>query len=224
MGSRAGAGNVARIALALAVLPSPATFAAPLTHDELVAACAKAEGPAHCGRNVEEIQLKRLPNLATREGNTLTVSLYPTGTATFTDTEALNGGRSYALWDFVSEINAVVLFANDGANSSFVVLQRTNGRRVDLPSEPKVSPDRSRLVTADFCASNCVNELAVWRVTKDGVQKELTWKPAQRWDDAGVSWKNADTLVVEYTPAGAAPPATLERRLTDAGWRRADDP
>lgn len=224
MGSRAGAGNVARIALALAVLHSPAIFAAPLSHDELAAACAQAEGPAHCGRNVEEIQLKRLPNLATREGNTLKVSLYPTGTATFTDTEALNGGRSYALWDFVSEINAVVLFANDGANSSFVVLQRTNGRRFDLPSEPKVSPDRTRLVTADFCASNCVNELAVWRVTKDGVQKELTWKPVGAWDDAGASWKNADTLVVEYTPAGGAPAATLERRLTDAGWRRADGP
>jgi hypothetical protein len=124
----------------------------------------------------------------------------------------------------MNEINAVVLFANDGANSSFVVLQRINGRRFDLPSEPKVSPDRTRLVTADFCASNCVNELAVWRVTKDGVQKELTWKPVGAWDDAGVSWKNADTLVVEYTPAGAAPAATLERRLTDADWRRADGP
>jgi hypothetical protein len=61
-------------------------------------------------------------------------------------------------------------------------------------------------------------------VTKDGVQKELTWKPTQAWDDAGVSWKDAGTLVVEYTPAGRTDGATLERRLTDASWRRVDAP
>ena len=52
--------------------------------------------------------------------------------------------RTFALWDFVSEINAVVLFVTDGGNASFAVLQRTNGRRFDLPAEPKVSPDRAR--------------------------------------------------------------------------------
>jgi hypothetical protein len=168
--------------------------------------------------------LKRLPNLATRDGGTLKVSLYPTGVAMFTDTEALNGGKSFALWDFVSEINTVILFATDGGNASFIALQRTNGRRIDLPAEPKVSPDRTRLATADFCASHCVNELAIWRVTKEGVQKELAWKPAETWDDAGVAWKDAGTVVVEYTRAGRADGATLERRLTDASWRRIDAP
>ena len=224
IGPRACASQAARIALALGLLQSAALVATPLSPDELAAACAQTEGPSHCARKVEEIQLKRLPNLATRDGAALKVSLYPTGIATFADTEALNGGRTYALWDFVSEINAVVLFATDGSDNSFVILQRTNGRRYGLPAEPKVSPDRARLATADFCPSNCVNELAVWRVTKDDVFKELSWKPAQPWDDAGVSWKDVGTLVLEYTPAGGAPASTLERRLTDPGWRRADAP
>ena len=168
--------------------------------------------------------MQRLPNLATRDGGTLKVSLYPTGVAMFTDTEALNGGKSFALWDFVSEINTVILFATDGGNASFIALQRANGRRIDLPAEPKVSPDRTRLATADFCASHCVNELAIWRVTKEGVQKELAWKPAETWDDAGVAWKDAGTVVVEYTRAGRVEGATLERRLTDASWRRIDAP
>ena len=162
-----------------------------------------------------------MPNLATRDGNTLKVSLYPAGTVTFTDTDALNGGRTFALWDFVSEINAVVLFVTDGGNASFAILQRTNGRRFDLPAEPKLSPDHSRIATADFCASDCVNELAVWRVSRDGVQKELSWTPREAWDDAGVSWKGSGTLVIEYTPAGGAA-ATLERRLNDPAWRRHD--
>ena len=211
------------IALAL-TLASPAAVAAPLSDEEFAAACAGADGPEGCARRIEEIQLKRLPNLATRNGDTLKVSLYPSGTTEFTDTVTLQGGRTYALWDFLSEINAVVLFATNEGHSSFVLLQRANGRRYDLPSEPKLSPDRMHLATADFCAASCVNELPVWRVTKDGVQKELAWKPARPWGDAGVTWKNPDTLVIEYTAADAKNEATLERRLTDPSWQRADAP
>lgn len=222
MPSRGHAGAIPGIGLALGFACLAA--GAPLSNDELAAACAGVDGPANCARRIEDIQLKRLPNLAVREGETLKVSLYPTGVATFTNTEALDGGRTFALWDFLNEVNAVVLFATDAGNASFVLLQRTNGRRQQLPAEPKVSPDRARIATADFCASSCVNELAIWRVTKDGVQKELSWTPAQPWVDAGVTWKGAGTLVVEYTAAGAAAGASLERRLTDPGWRRHDTP
>jgi hypothetical protein len=213
-----------RFALAAAFLLPAALVAAPLSPEELKAACEGAEGSAHCARRVEEIQLKRLPNLAVRDGRTLRVSLYPTGTATFEDIEAPNGGKTYALWDFLNEINAALLFATDGGNASFVLVQRASGRRTDLPAEPKLSPDRARLATADFCASACIDELAIWRVTKDGVTKELSWKPAERWEDAGVAWKGPDAVVVEYTKAGSATSGTLERRLTASDWRKHDAP
>ena len=173
---------------------------------------------------VEQIQLKRLPNLATRDGTTLKVSLYPSGSVAFADTEALNGGRSYSLWDYLDSINAVLLYTTDGDAVTFTLLQRSNGRRIELPTEPAVSPDRQRLVTADFCPSQCVNELAVWRVTRDGVTKELTWKPREAWTDAGAQWKTAETLVIEYTPAGNAKAGQLERRLTDPTWQRVSPP
>ncbi len=104
------------------------------------------------------------------------------------------------------------------------MLQRANGRKVELPSDPKLSPDRARLVTADFCATRCVNELAVWRVTREGIRKEYAWKPGEAWQDAAASWADADTVVIEYTVAGAATPAKLERRLTDPGWIRPSGP
>lgn len=179
---------------------------------------------AHCGRLVEAVQLKRLPNLAVRDGQLLKVQLYPTGAVTFADTEAINGGRTYSLWDYLDPINAVLLYATDGDVVSFVLVQRATGRRVVLPTEPKVSPDRQRLVTADFCASECVNELAVWRVTRDGIHKELAWKPAQAWVDAGASWRDPETIAVEYTPDGAGKPGVLVRKLTDPGWRQLPPP
>jgi hypothetical protein len=39
-----------------------------------------------------------------------------------------------------------------------------------------------------------------------------------------VTWKSPDTLVVEYTPATGGAAGSVERRLTDAGWRRLAPP
>lgn len=213
---------VTAMATALAVLtPAPAAEAVPLTPEELAKVCAQADDAAHCGRLVEEVQLPRLPSLAVRDKLDLRVSLYPSGITTFTDIEGLHVGRSYSLWDFMSEINAVVLYVTDGDDASFTLLQRANGRKIDLPSDPKLSPDRQRLVTADFCEKRCVNELALWRVTRDGVRKEVSWSPGEPWTDAVATWKDAQTIVVDYAVAGSDKRATLTRKLADTGWARA---
>jgi len=214
---------VVAMAVALGALVS-ASMAVPLTPAELTKVCAEADDAAHCGRLVEEAQLPRLPNLAVRDKLELRVSLYPSGVTTFIDTETLHGGRSYSLWDFMSEINAVLLYVTDGDDASFTLLQRTNGRRFDLPSDPKLSPDRQRLVTADFCERRCVNELALWRVTKDGVRKELTWRPPAAWADAVATWKDAQTIVVDHALAGSDKRASLTRKLADTDWVRAPGP
>lgn len=205
----------------LAALWATTVQAVPLTAAELAKLCADADDVAHCGRMVEEVQLPRLPNLAVRDKLDLKVSLYPSGTATFTDIEAINGGRSYSLWDFMSEINAVVLYVTEGDDASFTLLQRTNGRKIDLPADPKLSPDRSRLVTADFCERRCTNEVALWRVSRDGVRKEQSWRPASAWSDAVATWKDAQTIVIDYTAAGASTPSSLTRKLADTDWLRA---
>ncbi len=88
-----GAFAIAALAC-LPILCAITAHAVPLTADELTKLCAQADDAAHCGRMVEEVQLPRLPNLAVRDKLDLKVSLYPSGNTTFTDTEALNGGRS----------------------------------------------------------------------------------------------------------------------------------
>jgi hypothetical protein len=194
--------------------------AAPLPAADIARLCADAEGPAHCARRVEAEQLKRLPGLATREENTLKVTLYPSGATAFTDVDTISGGTSYALWDYLSEINAAVLWVARDDGAGFVLLQRVTGRQTPLPAEPVLAPDRQRIAVADFCPRRCENLLSVWRVSRDGVVREAQWAPAEPWTDAGVRWKNPDTLVVEYTPAGADAGKSLERRLGDPGWVR----
>ena len=204
-------------ALALATLALPAA-AVPPTRDELAQWCADADDMAHCGRLIEQQQMKRLPGLAKREGLNLHVNLFPTGTATYTDVENPLQPLSYSLFDSIDAINAVLLFKTDGDRSGFVILQRAGNRSTELPSEPALSPDRQRIATSDFCATGCVNELAVWRVTRDGVVKELVWRSAEDWAEATPRWKDAETVVVDYTPASDGTPRTMERKLSQGGW------
>ena len=215
---RSFAANAARSALAAGALFSAAVHAVPPTPEELTKLCREAEGTAHCARLVEDRQLQRLPNLARREGSMLKVSLYPSGVSTYADTEALHGGRTYSLWDYLGEINAVILLVTDGDNVMFLLLQRTTGRDSELPSEPKLSPDRSRLVTADFCEERCSNELAVWRVTRDGTRKEVSWKPRRAWSDANATWTSPTSIAIDYAVVGGDTRSRLERRLTDSDW------
>lgn len=193
-------------------------LAVPPSNADLEAICAQAEDPPHCGRLVEAMQLKRLPNLARREGAVLSVSLYPSGTATFTDSDDAEGGRSYSLWDYVDGLNAVLLYTTVGERTTFTLLQRMTNRRTELPTEPQIAPDRQRLVTANVCEMRCSNEIAVWLLTRDGIRKELAWSPAPGWIDAGAKWKDAQTLSVEYSTASGS--GKMEIPLGDPSWRR----
>ena len=194
--------------------------AAPLTRAEIEAACTGAEDAAHCGRLIETLQLPRLPGLARREGKVLIVSLFPSGSTAFTDSDDPVNGRSYSLWDYLDGINSVVIYVTAGDNASFALLQRATGRLVDLPAEPKLSPDRQHFALADVCAQHCGNEVAVWRVTRDGFRKELRWTPGAAWSDAGVAWRDADTLAIEFNLDPAEAPVTITRKLTDPSWTR----
>ena len=211
--------QVARIVLACALAMPFALRAAP-TAVQVGELCKDAEDQAHCGRLIEQAQIKRLPGMAERNGDELRITLFPTGVATFRDSVPVTGAKTFALWDYLDRINAVVLFATDGDQTGFVLLQRTNGKQFRLPSEPTLSPDRQYLVTADFCASGCEGELAVWRVTRDDLRKTLAWKPPAPWSDANATWKDADTLRIEYTVDGETAPRTVERRLDASGWSK----
>ncbi|MBK9115636.1 MAG: hypothetical protein IPM22_08315 [Betaproteobacteria bacterium] len=205
---------------ALAAAFAGALAAAPLSQERVLDLCAGVEGITHCGRRIEAEQLKALPDLAVRDGDTLRVKLFPSGTREFADTATAGSDRGYALWDYWSPINAVVLFVTSGDEISYAVLQRATNALTALPAEPVLAPDRQRVAVADFCPARCANEITVWRVTRDGLRREATMKPAAAWADVTVAWKDGETLSIQYTVPGAAKPRTEERALSDRAWQR----
>jgi hypothetical protein len=201
-------------------LVGAAAVAEPISRERMMELCASVEGPAHCARIVEAEQLKSLPDLAKRDGDTLTVRLFPQGTRLLVDTLAANNERSYALWDYWSPINAVVLFVASGDDVGYALLQRASGQLTTLPAEPVLAPDRQRLAVADFCSKKCTNEVSVWRVTRDGVRKEMAYKAPADWSDVTVAWKDADTLVLQYDPPGGGERKSVDRKLAAGDWKR----
>jgi len=56
------------------------------------------------------------------------------------------------------------------------------------------------------------------------IHKAWTWKPRSPWSDAVASWKNADTIAIDYAAAGGSERSRIERRLDDPSWVRATSP
>lgn len=208
------------VALVVALAAGSSLYGTPLSPERVTQLCAQADGPAHCGRLIEADQMKTLPNLVVRDGDTLKIALFPSGSREFTDADPMRGGKTYSLWDYWSAVNIVVLFTTEPDRLGYAVLQRTNGQLTALSAEPALAPDRGRLAIADFCAAHCDNELSVWRIARDGIRKEYAWKPRADWTDVTVTWKDADLLAIEYTPAGEQASRKIERRLTDGDWQR----
>jgi hypothetical protein len=208
----------ARWAFATLALPALA-LAVPIARDELTALCANAEDQAQCGRLVEARQLPRLSRIVERAGDELRVSLAPFGLTIFRDTVNVTGTTSYAVWDYLENLDTLVLFTTDGDRSGFLLLQRHGGGEYRVPSEPVMAPDARHFATADFCAKECDNRVTMWRIDRDGVRKVSTWAPAKAWSDVSVTWTDADTIALEYSLPDDAQPRTLLRRLGDPSWQ-----
>ena len=203
----------------LLVTTASTASAGSLTATQVGTLCANAEDMSHCGRLIEEQQLRRFAGIATREGEELRVTLYPRGDVVFRDVVRPTAVESYTLWDVMPEINGVLLFVNQGDRSSYLLLMRGNGRQFRFPAEPALSPDKSYAVTADFCASGCDNEVALWRVTRDDVRKERVLRASEPWADVTAEWSGPDELVVDYVQAGDVQRRQLRVARNDARWR-----
>ena len=210
-----------RAACALAMLLVPAfAIAAAISRADLVSLCADAEDQAQCGRLVEARQLRTVARFVERNGDELRVQLSPFGLSVFHDTVNATGATTYAVWDYLENLDTLVLFTTRGERTGFLLVQRRGGEEYRVPSEPVIAPDERHFATADFCERECDNGVAVWRIGRDGIRKDATWTPPAAWTDVSVAWRGANAIALEYTLANESQPRTVERRLDDPSWKK----
>jgi hypothetical protein len=210
-----------RASWALVALLMPVVVqATPIPRAQLVSLCAEAEDQAQCGRLVEARQLRSLSRFVERNGDELRVQLSPFGLSVFHDSVNPTGATTYAVWDYLENLDTLVLFTTRGERTGFLLVQRRGGEEYRIPSEPVIAPDEHHFVTADFCERECDNQVAVWRIARDGIRKEATWTPPAGWSDVSVTWRGPNAIALEYTLQNESQPRTIERRLDDRSWQK----
>jgi hypothetical protein len=195
-------------------------WAAPISRAELTSLCIEAEDAAQCGRLVEQRQLRALSRIVERDGNELRVSLSPFGLTIFRDSANVRGTRSYAVWDYVEDLDTLVLFTTNGDRSGFMLVQRRGGGEYGLPAEPVFSPDREHFVTVDVCPRECDNEITLWRIGRESVAKVAQWRPPADWTDASATWRGDGRIAIDYSSSSEGASRTIERRLADPSWQK----
>ena len=50
--------------------------------------------------------------------------------------------------------------------------------------------------------------------------QDAAWRPREQWIDAAATWKDAGTLAIEYTPAGAQKASVMNVRIPTRDWVR----
>ena len=203
-----------------ALLLTAVVHAAPIPRAELMSLCAEADDQAHCGRLVEARQLRSLSRIAERNGDELRVTLDPFGLSVFHDSINVRGATTYAVWDYLERVDTLVLFTTRGERTGFLLVQRRGGGEYRVPAEPVLAPDDRRFATADFCANECDNEVAIWHIGSDGIRKEASWTPPAAWSDVSVAWRGAGSIALDYA-LGDGQRRTLERRIDDPSWKKA---
>lgn len=197
-----------------------AAYAAALTSPAILRICAEADGAQHCERLIEMQQMKQFPGIAVRDGALLrlgprvgarAIELRDTD-----DPDSANPAaafRSYALWDYWPQRKMAIVSVTARERDFFLLVDLERGTQTRVAAEPYLAPDALRFVVGDLCDSECGNVIEIWRFDPDRLVREKTFKPLEKWYDAEVKWRDAATVLFEYSIA------TPEPRFNAAGER-----
>jgi hypothetical protein len=195
------------LALALVAIGPAAVDAAAPSRPAIVKACDDAESVAQCERVLEAEQIRQFPAVAAREGRSLRLK----GRAGSAPVELRDVGdpndqtgaeyRAYAFWDYWPQNASAVVSVTTEARDHYLVVDLDRGTQTRIPAEPILAPDGKRFLAADLCETQCANLIQIWRFDRDRLVRERTFKPAEKWYEADVSWRDAATLEIEFSVA-----------------------
>lgn len=197
-----------------------------------------------CARAVEAFQLRHgHPRLARRD-SAFVIQL-PGGDSAMVEDRPGDrygvGSVSHSYLGYLPALAQHLLEIQYYEGGDFLLVDATTGRRQEIPSLPRVSPDGRRFaVFSSAMDTYASNALQIWRASETGLR--LEWEAGiGRGDDAGVrggdgaEWGPRDViwtdrealrvyLEVSGDRAGGVPAGSATLRREDDGWAFERDP
>lgn len=167
-----------------------------------LAACTEAprSAPADawaCADSVERDALGRAGQAVERRGDTLLVRpTHGPEVRLATDTTDADRWVIYRYQGFLPDVGQHLVAAGFYEGGEYLLVDRTTGRRVDVPARPVVSPGGQRFVVAslDLEAGYGPNRIAVWRITAGGPMLEWSLDGGTAWGARDPVWITDDEL------------------------------
>jgi len=160
----------------------PRNDPAPDSSPDVAALCQGVINAYDCGRRVEQYQLGRLPQYASRTGDTLFVHLAAGRQTQFVDRSVEDEtGVWYAYHAFLPTVGYHVVQVLLYEGTGYQAVGHLNGNVVTVHAPPIVSPDGRRFATAseDLEAGYNPTAIQIWRLEELGAVLEWTLEPGE---------------------------------------------
>jgi hypothetical protein len=181
----------------------------------MVCAAAPASGAA-AQANAEQAVLQAVAPLASRHGATLTLKIAGNKRVQLRSVDRCDDGPDdcliYELLGLSPDRRFFIVEMRAYESITRVWIARATGKRVEVYAETQVSPDGTRMVTANPSEYGSTNGVFLWDVSARGLTERFRFEPDVYSLYSFVRWRNRDSvdlMKVEHADATLCPASQL---------------
>ncbi len=188
---------------------------------QLNSACRNIENSYECAQAVEKMQLPRYPQLVSRRGGTLRLTLKSGKVAELKDVN-IDGQELktvlYSFREFLPDLGYYLVHEQPYEGSAYLMVNYQNGKRYPLHDLFLLSPDRQRLATVLMSEAHNPTAIHIWRISPKKMTLEWSLEPKD-WGPTDGAWQNNDTLTFAKTNYNGTRLEMMMVRKDQTGWR-----
>lgn len=188
---------------------------------QLNRACRNIQNSYECAQAVEKTQLPRYPQLVSRQGGTLRLTLKSGKVVELKDVN-IDGQELktvlYSFREFLPDLGYYLVQEDFYEGGGYLMVNYQNGKRYSLHDLFLLSPDRKRLATVLNSEAHNPTAIQIWNISPEKMTLEWSLEP-KVWGPTDGAWQNNDTLTFAKTNDNGTRLETMMVRKDQTGWR-----
>ena len=188
---------------------------------QLNRACRNIQNFYECAQAVEKTQLPRYPQLVSRQGGNLRLTLKSGKVVELKDVN-IDGQELktvlYSFREFLPDLGYYLVQEDFYEGGGYLMVNCQNGKRYPLHDLFLLSPDRKRLATVLNSEAHNPTAIQIWSISPEKMTMEWSFDP-KVWGPTDGAWQNNDTLTFAKTNDDGVRLETMMVRKDQTGWR-----